>query len=109
MDLKPRDRHPLERLVDARSHPLPRNTEPMPPVLFESSTGRVPSWRVKRYGNPDLGLICFIKDDGATTLYKVARWAGGRWDPSRWVPDGKVPRDILRQVVGQLSRQEVVQ
>lgn len=82
----------------------------MPTVLFESSTGRVPSWRVERYSTTDPSLIRFVKHGRTSKLLdQVARWAGGRWDPSRWVPDGKVPKDILRQVVGQLSRQEVVQ
>ena len=82
----------------------------MTPVLFESPAGRVPSWRVERYSPTDQSLIRFAKWGRTSKLLdQVSRWAGRRWDPSRWVPDGKVPRDIMRQVVGELVRQEVAE
>ena len=64
---------------------------------------------MERYSPTDPSLIRFVKHGRTSKLLdQVSRWAGGRWDPSRWVPDGKVPRDIMRQVVGELVRQEVV-
>ena len=79
----------------------------MNPVLFESPTGRVPRWEITRYSTTDPSLIRFVKFGRTKLLDQVARWHGGRWDPARWCPDGKVPRDIMRQVVGELVRQEV--
>lgn len=82
----------------------------MSSVLFESPAGRVPRWEITRYSPTDPSLIRFVKHGRTSKLLdQVSRWAGGRWDPSRWVPDGKVPRDILRQVVGELVRQEVAE
>lgn len=79
----------------------------MTPVLFESPAGKVPRWEITRYSTTDPTLIRFAKFGRTKLLDQVARWAGGRWDPARWCPDGKVPRDILRQVCGELVRQEV--
>ena len=80
----------------------------MTPVLFESPAGKVSSWRVERYSTTDPTLIRFVKHGRTTKLLdQVARWTGSSWDVSRWVPDGKVPRDILRQVCGELVRQGV--
>ncbi len=80
----------------------------MTPVLFESPAGRVPRWEITRYSTTDSSLIRFVKHGRASKLLdQVARWAGGRWDPARWCPDGKVPRDVMRVVCGELQRQEV--
>lgn len=81
----------------------------MNPVLFESPAGRVPRWQISRYSetNPTLIRFCKWGRSGAKCLDQVARWHGNRWDPARWCPDGKVPRDVMRVVTGELVRQEV--
>ena len=81
----------------------------MNPVLFESPPGRVPRWEITRYSTTDPTLIRFVKHGRASKLLdQVARWHGGRWDPARWQPGAKVPKDIMRVVLGELVRQEVV-
>lgn len=76
----------------------------MSQILFESPRGRVPRWVVTLhpYGTCDPWLVAFEKWGRTTKVVdKIARWTGSSWDQSRWVPNG-VPRDVMRQVVGEL-------
>lgn len=82
----------------------------MSQILFESPRGRVPRWRVTchPFGGCDPWLVAFEKWGRTTKVVdKIARWTGSSWDPSRWVPDQKVPRDVMRSVIGELLRLEV--
>lgn len=79
--------------------------------LFLSPPGRFPCWQVERYNrNIDPSLIRFVKLGAARKhLDQVARWTANGWDPARWVPnDRQVPREVMRQVVGRLVREEVM-
>lgn len=78
--------------------------------IYTSPTGKVPRWEISYYNETDPSLIRFVKYGRTTKLLdQVARWRGNRWDPARWCPDGKVPKDVMRQVVGELLRREVTE
>lgn len=81
----------------------------MPTPIYESPQGQQPRWVISHYNDRDPSLIRFVKygRTGAKLLDQVCRWTCGGWDPSRYVPDAKVPREIMRLVVGALRRQEV--
>lgn len=80
----------------------------MPTPIYESAQGQQPRWVISLYNDRDPSLIRFVKYGRSSKLLdQVARWTGSGWDPSRYVPNAKVPREIMRLVVGALRRQEV--
>lgn len=82
-----------------------------PRVIFESPPGVHPRWQVEQYHEDHRDLIRFTKwgRTGAKGVDQVAKWCGSCWDSSRWVPKPPtVPAPVLRAVMAELVRREVV-
>lgn len=81
-----------------------------PRVIFESPPGTFPRWQVELYSDDRPDLISFAKwSQSGCRLDQVARWVSAGWDSSRWVPKPPtVPAPVLRAVMAELVRREVV-
>ncbi|MEB3360589.1 MAG: hypothetical protein VKI42_00510 [Synechococcaceae cyanobacterium] len=81
-----------------------------PRLIFETPPGTSPRWRVEQYHEDHPQLIRFVRwNRTGKSLDQVARWAVAGWDSSRWVPKPPtVPAPVLRAVMAELVRREVV-
>lgn len=80
-------------------------------MIYESPDGISPRWRVEHYSEDQRDLIRFARwgRSGSKGLDQVARWVSAGWDSSRWVPKPPtVPAPVLRAVMAELVRREVV-
>lgn len=79
--------------------------------LYLSPPGTFPRWQVEHYNDDRPDLIRFAKwgRSGTKGLDQVARWVSAGWDSSRWAPKPPtVPAPVLRAVMAELVRREVV-
>lgn len=81
-----------------------------PRLIYESPDGISPRWRVEHYNDDRPDLIRFAKwSQSGCRLDQVARWVSAGWASSRWVPKPPtVPAPVLRAVMAELVRREVV-